>query len=86
MAKVMALYEVKVNQWDRTRDYFVAMVASSMMSSKENPVSPSDLLGDIYQSKADVKFTPDPDIDGAVWEGSKTFQVTGEDEEDGSEQ
>lgn len=65
----MALYEVQVNEWNRTRDYFVALVAAAQYTGEDAP-SATELLADKYRSKQDVNFTSDPNIDGAVWEGS----------------
>lgn len=77
----MALYEVKVNEWDKTRDYFVALMVSNQISSKEKPVGPAEILADRYQN---VKFTPELDPDeGAVWEGAFPAGETEEETDDG---
>jgi hypothetical protein len=65
-AKVTAMYNIKVNVWDRTRDYFPSLCASIgiNMHTKEGaePITPDQILSHRYRKDPDVTVTDhDPD-------------------------
>jgi hypothetical protein len=72
MAKVMALHDIRVNEWDRRRDYFVAYMVSTLQAchGSKDPIDPETLLEAKYDKRpgSDVYHTYDPD-EGAMWEG-----------------
>jgi hypothetical protein len=69
LAKVTALYRIKVLTWDRTRDFFVAQLASYQLnkgraSTTEKAWTADDLLLQQYPAQSKKKrnnYTTDPD-------------------------
>lgn len=77
-ARVMALYEVQVNDWHQTRDYFIAYVASLYFGAHtpEGQTAPTseEILASHYRPrKRRVTITHDPDH-GAMgdWQALKS--------------
>jgi len=67
LARVTALYRVRVLTWDRTRDFFVAQSASYQLNrgrtnTSDKAFTAEDLLLQQYPpQKKTVIITPDPD-------------------------
>ena len=80
LAKVTALYRVKVLTWDRTRDFFVAQLASYQLNKSRQNASDKafvaeDLLLQQYppESKKRNNYTHDPDRGaGGNWKELKS--------------
>ncbi len=79
LAKVTALYRVKVLTWDRTRDFFPAQLASYQLnkgrqSTSEKAWTAEDLLQQKYPpEKKSVIITHDPDRGaGGNWKELKS--------------
>ncbi len=84
LAKVVALYDVKRLDWDKTRDWFLAQIASFQanryLRSKENDKlwGPGDFLGLVYpkDEPKDVIITPRPDAPERGASGSQDLKST----------
>lgn len=78
----MALQDLKVNEWDKTRDYFVCYMVSMLQATQGGKwVEPELLLAHKYLESDTVNYTHDPD-EGAIWESAPitegTFKGEGE--------
>jgi len=79
LAKVTALYDVRINQWDRRRDFFPAQLASYQLNkarqnATDKAFNADDLLLQQYPpQKKSVIITLDPDRGaGGNWKDLKS--------------
>lgn len=82
LAKVTAIYDIKIKGWNKTRDFFTAycVAVGLNMHRTEGFITPEQILGYRY-SEESVTVTHDPDFGAAgSWESLRAGLKGSEDD------